>query len=74
LLVLIVVCKFGAFNLELRADPGCRGIHVAVLSASAMPEDIARAMQAGANDYWTKPIDFGHFLGGLDALARARRH
>jgi CheY-like chemotaxis protein len=33
-----------------------------------MPEDIARARHAGFDDYWTKPIDFTEFLGGLDRL------
>jgi hypothetical protein len=42
------------------------------LSANAMPEEVARARAAGFDDYWTKPIDFTRFLGGLDALARAR--
>ena len=43
--------------------------HSIALSANAMPEDIAVAREAGFHDYWTKPIDFGQFLGGLDALA-----
>ncbi len=38
------------------------------VSANALPEDIARARQMGFSDYWTKPIDFRKFLGGLDAL------
>jgi CheY-like chemotaxis protein len=34
-----------------------------------MPEEVRRAKEAGFDDYWTKPIDFAQFLGGLDALA-----
>ncbi|MBT9487089.1 MAG: response regulator [Rubrivivax sp.] len=41
----------------LRSDPATRHIPVAVLSASAMSTDIARAQAAGAVAYWTKPID-----------------
>ena len=37
-----------------------------------MSEEIARARSAGFDDYWTKPIDFKHFLGGLDALTAAK--
>lgn len=36
------------------------------LSANAMPEDIARAREAGFTDYWTKPIDFANFLAAMD--------
>jgi PAS domain S-box-containing protein len=47
---------------RLRADAALVDTPVIVLSASAMPEDIARARARGASDYWTKPIDFQHFL------------
>jgi DNA-binding response OmpR family regulator len=33
-----------------------------------MPEYIDRALAAGFDDYWTKPIDFKRFLAALDAL------
>jgi PAS domain S-box-containing protein len=45
---------------------------VIALSANAMPDEVARARAAGFDDYWTKPIDFNQFLGGLDRLAAAR--
>ena len=35
------------------------------LSANAMPEDIARAREAGFDDYWTKPIRFKEFIRAL---------
>jgi PAS domain S-box-containing protein len=54
----------------LRADPALSGVVCIALSANAMPEDIARARRAGFDDYWTKPIDFKQFLGGLDRLSR----
>ena len=37
-----------------------------VLSADAQPQQIERAMAAGFEDYWTKPIDLAGFLGALD--------
>jgi PAS domain S-box-containing protein len=53
---------------RLRAQPETAHIRCVALSANAMPEDIARARHAGFDDYWTKPIDFTEFLGGLDRL------
>ena len=50
---------------RLRADPLTRGIACIALSANAMPEDIERGLAAGFADYWTKPIDFGAFVGAL---------
>ena len=41
----------------LRADGATCGLAVAILSASAMPDDMARARAAGADHYWTKPLD-----------------
>ena len=31
-----------------------------------MPEDIARAREAGFDDYWTKPIRFKEFIRALE--------
>jgi PAS domain S-box-containing protein len=53
----------------LRADPALAGCTVIGLSANAMPEDIRGALELGFDDYWTKPIDFKRFLGGIDELA-----
>jgi CheY-like chemotaxis protein len=38
------------------------------LSANGLAEDIARAMAAGFDDYWTKPINVARVL---DAVAKA---
>jgi CheY-like chemotaxis protein len=51
---------------QLKQQPETAHIACIALSANAMPADIARATEAGFSDYWTKPIDFGHFLGALD--------
>jgi len=53
------------------ADAALDKATLIALSANAMPEDIERARALGFDDYWTKPIDFRQFLGGLDRLAGA---
>jgi PAS domain S-box-containing protein len=56
---------------RLRAAPATRGCRIVALSANAMPDELARARAAGFDDYWTKPIDFGSFLAGLDTYLPA---
>lgn len=53
---------------QLRAEPATAAIPCIALSANAMPEDIARALNAGVSDYWTKPLDFKAFMASLDTL------
>jgi PAS domain S-box-containing protein len=53
---------------RLRARRETASIPCIALSANAMTEDIERALAAGFADYWTKPIDLGGFLAGIDAL------
>ncbi|HEY8878666.1 MAG TPA: response regulator [Roseateles sp.] len=56
---------------ELRADAALAGTLCIALSADATPGQIDRAMQAGFDDYWTKPLDILELAGRLaDALAR----
>ncbi len=53
---------------QLQAWPATAAIPCIALSANAMPDDIARTLQAGAIDYWTKPLDFRAFMAALDGL------
>jgi len=53
---------------RLRAQPQTASIRCIALSANAMPEDIARALAAGFDDYWTKPIRFKPFIEALERL------
>jgi hypothetical protein len=57
---------------ELRARPETRSIPCIGVSANAMPSDIAQARAAGFADYWTKPIEAGPFLRGIDAALAHR--
>jgi len=53
---------------RLRANPLTVGLRVVALSANAIPTDIQRALQAGFDDYWTKPLDFKVFNAALDQV------
>jgi PAS domain S-box-containing protein len=46
---------------RLRADPATRGVPVVALTAQAMPSDARRAIEAGFDEYLTKPIDLPVF-------------
>ena len=54
---------------RLRAAPSLAHTKMIALSANGVGDDIAAALAAGFDDYWTKPIDFRQFLAALDALA-----
>jgi signal transduction histidine kinase/CheY-like chemotaxis protein len=58
---------------RLRAAPSMAHTKMIALSANGVGDDIAEALAAGFDDYWTKPIDFRQFLAGLDALAEGSR-
>jgi len=58
---------------RLRARPGTRGVPVIALSASALPEEVAAARAAGADDYWTKPIQLEAFLLAMRKLLEKPR-
>ena len=53
---------------RLRANPLTASLRVVALSANAIPADIERALKAGFDDYWTKPLDFRLFNAALDQV------
>ena len=53
---------------RLRAQPGTRAVPVIALSASALPVEVAAARAAGAEDYWTKPVQLEPFLAAMRKL------
>ena len=42
---------------RLKGDPRLSDVPAVAVSADAMPEEIARTLAAGFDDYWTKPLD-----------------
>ena len=53
---------------RLKADEATRSIPVIALTAHAMESDKAKALEAGCDDYDTKPVDLTRLLGKIEAL------
>ncbi len=56
----------------LKADPATRSIPVLALTAHAMVTDREKALEAGCDDYDTKPVNIDRLLAKIEALLARR--
>jgi len=75
-LILMDIQMPGVDGLEairrLRADPDMHKIPIIALTALAMPGDRERCLEAGANDYLTKPVSLKHLAQTIETLLRRK--
>ncbi len=57
---------------QLKADPLTRAIPLIALTAHAMPGDRDRALEAGCDDYETKPVEFATLLAKIETLLKVK--
>lgn len=57
---------------RLKGDPATRHIPVIALTAHAMSSDRDKALEAGCDDYDTKPVELPRLLTKIEALLHGR--
>ena len=72
----IMMPKISGFEVckRLKSSPGTQGIVILMVTALDQPHDIDKAVEAGANDFLTKPINKTELLLRIKAALNSRRH
>src|SRR5205085_6872401 len=72
----IMMPKISGFEVckRLRADPATRGVAVLMVTALDQPSDVERAVEAGTDDFLTKPINKTELLLRVRALLKSRHN
>lgn len=58
---------------QIKSNASTGDIPIIALTAHAMPEDRAKANDAGCDDFDTKPVDWPRLLGKIDVLLKAEQ-
>ena len=58
---------------RIKADPATSGIPIIALSAHAMASDRKMALEAGCDDYDSKPVDLSRLVQKIEQLLAANR-
>ena len=71
----IMMPKISGFEVckRLRADPATRDIAILMVTALDQPSDVDRAVEAGTNDFLTKPINKAELLLRVRAALKSCR-
>ncbi len=72
----IMMPKISGFEVckKLKANPTTQDIVVLMITALDQPHDIDKAVEAGANDFLTKPINKTELLLRIRAALKSRQH
>ncbi len=74
LLLDIMMPKMSGFEVckRLRANPATKGLAIIMVTALDQPVDIERAVEAGTDDFLTKPINKNELLLRVKALMKSK--
>jgi PleD family two-component response regulator len=72
----IMMPKISGFEVckRLRANPATQDIAILMITALDQPSDVERAVEAGTNDYLTKPINKTDLLLRVRSVLKSRQY